>query len=154
MPKAGETAPDFALPDKDKRQVRLTDFAGKWVVLYFYPKDNTPGCTNEAIEFTAMKDEFGKLGAEIIGVSADPPESHAKFIGDHSLKILLLSDTDREVLTAYGAWGKKKIYGKEIIGTIRSTFLIDPDRKIRSVWMDVKVAGHVKAVAERLRELT
>jgi peroxiredoxin Q/BCP len=100
-----------------------------------------------------MKDEFSKLGAQIVGVSADPPESHRKFVGDHSLKIMLLSDTDREVLSAYGAWGKKKIYGKETIGTIRSTFLIDPERKIRSVWTDVKVAGHVKAVAEKLREL-
>jgi peroxiredoxin Q/BCP len=153
MLKTGDTAPDLGALDKDEREVRLRDFTGKWVVLYFYPKDNTPGCTNEAVEFTALKNDFGKLDAEVVGVSADSPESHRNFAAARSLSITLLSDADHRLLDAFGAWGKKIIYGKEKTGTIRSTFLIDPDRTIREVWPNVKVPGHAKAVLERLQQL-
>lgn len=145
-------APDFCLPDHEGKEHCLHDFRGKWIILYFYPKDNTSGCTREAKEFTEMKDEFEKLGAVIIGVSKDSPRSHAKFIEKHGLKILLLSDENHEVLEKYGAWGKKKNYGREYFGTIRSTFLINPSGMIVREWKNVKVAGHVEKVLATLKE--
>ena len=145
-------APDFCLPDHEGREHCLHDFRGKWVVLYFYPRDNTSGCTREAKEFTAMKEEFEKLGAVIIGISKDSPKSHAKFIEKHSLGILLLSDENHEVIEKYGAWGKKKNYGREYFGTVRSTFLIDPEGRIVREWKKVKVAGHVEEVLNALKE--
>ncbi len=145
-------APDFCLPDHSGKEHCLRDYAGKWVVLYFYPKDNTSGCTREAKEFTEMKEEFEKLGAVIIGVSKDSPKSHAKFIEKHNLGILLLSDENHEVIEKYGAWGKKKNYGREYYGTVRSTFLIDPEGKIVKEWRKVRVAGHVEKVLNALKE--
>lgn len=142
---------NFCLPDAEGNEHCLKDFKGKWVVLYFYPKDNTSGCTREAVGFTEMKDEFSKLNAEIIGVSKDSPESHRKFIDKHDLKILLLSDVEHKVLEKYGAWGLKKNYGREYYGVIRSSILIDPEGGIRKEWHKVRVKGHVEAVLETLK---
>ncbi len=153
MLKPGDMAPDFVLKNAEGKDVRLSDFRGKWVVLYFYPKDDTPGCTKEAIGFTELAGEFEKLGAVIIGVSPDPPESHVRFMRKYNLNVNLLSDTEKEVLKKYGAWGKKKMYGKEYEGVIRSTYLIDPDGKIVRVWPKVKVEGHAKEVLETLRAI-
>ena len=149
----GEMAPEFCLPDAEGKEHCLSDFRGKWVVLYFYPKDNTSGCTKEAIGFTEKKNDFEKEGAVIIGISKDSPKSHARFIEKHNLNILLLSDEGHLVIERYGAWGKKKLYGKEHWGTVRSTFLIDPEGKVVREWRKVKVAGHVDEVLDTLREL-
>jgi len=151
--KVGDLAPDFCLPDKDNREVCLKEFKGKHVILYFYPKDNTPGCTTEAIGFTNILPEFQKLDARVIGISPDSPESHTKFAEKKSLKVTLLSDEDLKVLKVYGAWGKKKFRGKEYIGVIRSTFLIDPKGKIAHIWPKVSVKGHPEEVKEFLTEL-
>ncbi len=150
----GKKAPSFCLPDFEGKEHCLSDFAGKWVVLYFYPKDNTSGCTKEAKGFSEKLDEFKKLNAEIIGVSKDSPQSHKKFIDKHGLTILLLSDEDHKVLEAYGAWGKKKNYGREYFGTIRTTVLIAPDGTVKKIWKKVRVAGHVDKVLETLKELS
>ncbi len=153
MVETGDKAPRFCLLDKDNKKVCLEDFAGKWVVLYFYPKDNTSGCIVEATYFTRARDDFEKLDAVILGVSPDSTESHCKFADRHQLKITLLSDSEHRVLEQYGVWQKKSMYGKEFWGVVRSTFLIDPDGKIRSVWRKVKVAGHVEEARNRLVEL-
>jgi len=153
MIEVGKTAPDFALPDEKGELHRLSDYRGRWLVLYFYPKDNTPGCSTEAREFNELLGEFTKEGAVVIGVSKDPPKSHARFKEKLGLNFTLLSDEDTEVLRAYGAWGKKKLYGKEYEGTIRSTVLIDPEGRVAAVWPKVRVKGHAAAVLEKLREL-
>lgn len=150
----GTPAPDFCLPDAQGRERCLHEFRGKWVVLYFYPRDNTSGCTLEAKGFSEEIDAFGDLDAEIIGVSKDSPKSHAKFIEQHGLKVLLLADPDHVVLEAYHVWQLKKLYGKESYGTVRSTYLVDPDGIIRQVWPKVTVKGHVEEVRKRLQELT
>lgn len=147
----GAIAPEFCLSDPNGKTVCLSDFRGKWVVLYFYPKDNTSGCTREAIDFTKSLSEFEKLGAVVIGVSPDSAESHTRFRNRHNLKVLLLSDADRKVLSAYGAMGLKKVMGKERTGVIRSTFLIDPNGKVARIWSPVTVAGHAEEVLETLR---
>ena len=139
--------------DANKKDVTLSDFRGKYVILYFYPKDNTPGCTTEAIGFTGILPEFQKLDAEILGVSPDSPESHAKFIDKKNLKVTLLSDPEKKVLKAYGAWGKKKFRGKEYVGVIRSTFLIDPEGRIVHIWPKVSVKGHPEEVRAPLIKL-
>jgi peroxiredoxin Q/BCP len=149
----GDKAPQFCLSDKDDKKVCLGDFTGKWVVLYFYPKDNTSGCTMEATYFTRAKASFSKLNAEILGVSPDSTESHCRFAEKHHLEITLLSDTEHQVLESYGVWQKKKMYGREFWGVVRSTFLIDPGGKTKYVWPKVKVAGHVEDVKRRLMEL-
>jgi peroxiredoxin Q/BCP len=149
----GKEAPQFCLPDKDSTEICLSDFKGKHVVLYFYPKDNTPGCTTEAIGFTGILPDLQKLDAVVIGVSPDSPESHAKFIEKKNLKVTLLSDLDKKVLKAYGKWGKKKFRGKEYIGVTRSTFLIDPEGKIAHIWPKVSVKGHPEDVQNVLTEL-
>jgi len=149
----GKKAPDFCLKNHEEKEYCLKDFKGKWIVLYFYPKDNTSGCTKEAIGFSEKEAEFEKLGAIIIGISKDSPASHKRFIEKHNLKILLLSDPEHKILESYGAWGLKKSYGKETYGTIRSTFIIDPEGIIRAQWKKVKVAGHVEKVLETLRRV-
>ena len=151
--KAGDIAEDFCLLDYEGKEHCLHDYLGKWVVLYFYPKDNTSGCTREAKDFTEMRDEFEKLGAVIIGVSKDSPKSHEKFINKYQLNILLLSDESHEVLEKYGAWGKKKNYGREYFGTIRTTYLIDPQGKVVKIWKNVRVNGHVEKVLETFKEV-
>ncbi len=148
----GKKAPDFCLPDKDGGRTCLKDFKGRYVVLYFYPKDNTSGCTLEAIDFSAEIDQLKKLNAVVLGVSPDSPESHCRFYDKHNLKVTLLSDPDHAVIERYGAWGEKNMYGKKSMGVIRSTCLIDPDGKILHVWFRVKVAGHVQEVKRKLLE--
>ena len=151
--KIGDLAPNFCLPDKDNKEVCLKDFKGKFTIVYFYPADNTPGCTTEAIGFTDILPEFQKLDATVIGVSPDSPASHAKFIEKKNLKVILLSDEEKEVLKKYGAWGPKKFRGKSYIGVIRSTFLIDPEGKIAHIWPKVSVNGHAEEVKTKLTEL-
>ncbi len=151
--KVGDKAPDFCLPDKNNDKVCLKDFKGKYVIVYFYPKDNTPGCTTEAIGFTGILSEFQKLNAEVIGISPDSPESHAKFIEKKNLKVTLLSDLDKEVLKSYGKWGKKKFRGKEYIGVTRSTFLVNTNGEIAHIWPTVSVKGHPEEVKKTLEEL-
>ena len=146
----GSKAPVFCLPNQDEEQVCLKDFLGKWVVLYFYPKDNTPGCTVEAIDFSAGLQQFAKKGAIVLGVSPDSPKSHCTFQEKHQLTVTLLSDPQHEVLEKYGAWGKKKNYGREYMGVKRTTFLIDPKGKIKRVWENVKAQGHAQEVLETL----
>ena len=153
MPEIGDVAPEFCLPDQDGKEVCLKDFRGKWVVLYFYPKDNTSGCTREAIDFTENLKDFEALDAVVLGVSKDSVKSHKNFREKHNLKITLLSDPEHRVIEAYGAWKLKKRYGREYFGTERSTFIIDPDGKIRYIWRNVKVKGHVDEVKNKLKEL-
>jgi thioredoxin-dependent peroxiredoxin len=143
-------APDFCLPDAAGRAVCLSEFHGRWVILYFYPRDNTPGCTLEAVTFSAALEEFASLGAQVIGVSGDSPESHQKFAKKHNLTVILLSDTDHSVLKAYDAWKPKVLFGKEMLGTERDTFLIDPAGTITEVWRKVTVKGHVEEVKAAL----
>ncbi len=153
MVEAGQKAPEFCLPNSDEVEICLRDLKGKWVVLYFYPKDLTPGCTTEACEFSEALPDFEGMDAVILGVSPDPAQKHRKFIEKKDLKITLLSDEDKEVLKAYGAWGPKKLYGREYEGVIRSTFIIDPDGNVAAVWPKVRVKGHVEAVKQKLEEL-
>lgn len=151
--KIGDKAPEFCLLDADENKVCLKDFKGKWIVLYFYPKDNTSGCTKEAVGFTEKKEEFEKLGAIILGVSPDSPKSHRNFREKKGLNIKLLSDQEHKVLESYNAWQLKKMYGREYMGVVRSTFLIDPEGKIVYIWPKVKVTGHVEDVLEKLKEI-
>lgn len=153
-PEIGQMAPTFTLFNQDDTKTSLKDYKGEWVVLYFYPKDDTPGCTTEACEFTDGLKAFEKVGAAVIGVSPDSTASHRKFIEKYNLKVTLLADPDREVLEKYGAWGIKINYGKESLGVIRSTFLIDPQGKIAHVWPKVTAAGHAEVVRNKLAELT
>jgi peroxiredoxin Q/BCP len=152
--KIGDIAPEFCLLDKDKKKVCLKEFLGKNVILYFYPADNTPGCTTEAIGFTEILPELEKLDATVIGVSPDSPESHGKFIEKKKLKVTLLSDEEKIVLTKYGVWGLKKFKGNTYQGVIRSTFLINAEGKIAFIWPKVSVNGHAEEVKSKLVELT
>lgn len=149
----GKKAPAFTLQDQDENKVKLSSFLGQWVVLYFYPKDDTPGCTREAIAFTEENPDFNGLDAVVLGVSKDSCQSHRKFIEKHNLGITLLSDPDHAVMEKYGAWGEKKNYGKTTMGTIRSTVLIDPKGVLAYRWPTVKVDGHADAVKKKLKEL-
>ncbi|MFX1380623.1 MAG: thioredoxin-dependent thiol peroxidase [Promethearchaeota archaeon] len=149
----GGKAPQFCLPDKDNKKVCLKDFKGKYVILYFYPKDNSPACTTEAIGFTGILPALQKLDAIVVGISPDSAESHANFIEKKNLKVTLLSDIDTKVIKQYGKWGKKKFRGKEYMGVIRSTFLIDPQGNIAHIWPKVSVKGHPENVESVLKEL-
>jgi len=149
----GRKAPAFALLNQDEENVSLRDLAGRWVVVYFYPKDNTPGCTTEACEFTEGLSGFDQLDAAVLGVSPDSAASHRKFISKHQLALTLLSDPDHKVMEPYGAWGEKVLYGKKRMGVIRSTVLIDPNGKVAHHWPKVKAAGHAEKVREKLAEL-
>lgn len=151
IPKIGQDAPHFSAPDQTGSTVNLEDKKSSWLVLYFYPKDNTPGCTTEAKEFSEYLEQFKELGADIIGVSPDNEKSHCKFIDKHDLSIQLLSDPDHKVIEAYGAWRLKKFMGKEYMGVVRSTFLISPEGKIIQVWDKVRVKAHVEKVLQELR---
>jgi len=148
----GEKAPRFCLADQEGKKVCSGDLLGKWTVLYFYPKDNTPGCTMEAKDFTCAVEDFSAADARIVGISPDDEKSHMKFIGKHDLKVTLLSDPEHLVLEQYGVWKAKKMYGKEFMGVERSTFLLDPDGKVRKVWRKVKVDGHVDEVLSAVKE--
>lgn len=149
----GEIAPDFELPTDGGDTVRLSDFRGKSVVVYFYPADDTPGCTTEAIDFTSALADFEAAGAVIIGISPDTTESHERFKAKHGLKVILASDVDHKVSERYGAWGEKMNYGRKSIGLIRSTVLVGPDGRIARVWPQVRVKGHVEKVLEAARAL-
>ena len=149
----GSKAPAFALPDQEGRTVELADLAGSWVVLYFYPKDDTPGCTTQACEFTASIRDFDEIDAVVLGCSPDSPASHASFAAKYSLKVRLLSDPTHEVMERYGAWGERTSYGRTSQGVIRSTVLIDPRGSVAHHWPTVKAAGHAAAVRDRLLDL-
>jgi peroxiredoxin Q/BCP len=149
--KPGDKAPDFTLPADGGRQVALRELQGKSVVLYFYPKDDTPGCTTEAIGFSEAINDFDAAGAVVIGVSKDTVAKHDKFRDKHGLKVILASDEAGEVVEAYGAWVEKNMYGRTYMGIERCTFLIGPDGVIREVWRKVKVKGHVDAVLEAVK---
>lgn len=146
----GNAAPDFELHDQDGNTVKLTDYKGKWVVLYFYPKDNTPGCTIEAIDFSALKEEFTSKNAVVFGVSADSVKSHKGFCQKKNLSISLLSDPEKTTIQDYGVWQLKKLYGKEYYGILRSTFLINPEQKIENSWYKVSVKGHAEEVLKAI----
>jgi thioredoxin-dependent peroxiredoxin len=150
---AGTKAPAFTLPDQDGKPVKLADLKGRWVVLYFYPKDDTPGCTTEACDFTAGIKGFEGMQATVLGCSGDSAQSHQKFIAKYKLKVTLLSDPEHEVMEKYGAWGEKVLYGRKSVGVIRSTVLIDPAGKVAHHWAKVRSAGHAEAVRAKLAEL-
>lgn len=153
MIEPGKRAPAFTLLNQDDEKVKLSDLRGHWVVLYFYPRDNTPGCTVQACEFTEGVEAFTGLDAVILGCSPDSTESHRKFIAKQSLAIDLLSDPDHAVMEKYGAWGEKTLYGKKTTGVIRSTVLIDPDGKVAHHWPKVQAKGHAEKVRAKLAEL-
>lgn len=148
----GSIAPDFNLPANGGGNVSLSALLGKFVVLYFYPKDDTPGCTKEAIGFTDAKSEFDALGAVIIGVSKDTVAKHDKFIAKHELDVILGSDESGAMIEDYGVWVEKNMYGKKYMGIERATYLIGPDGKILQIWRKVRVKDHVAAVLEAVRQ--
>jgi peroxiredoxin Q/BCP len=150
---AGTKAPAFTLPRDGGGTVSLADFAGRKLVLYFYPRADTPGCTTEAIEFSRRKAAFGRAGAEILGVSADPVPAQDKFKAKHKLAIALASDETRKMLEAYGVWQQKSLYGRKFMGIVRMTFLLGPDQRITQVWPKVSVAGHAEEVLAAARAL-
>ena len=152
-PAEGDAAPDFTLPDHAGHSIGLKSFAGKALVLYFYPKDDTSGCTAEAIDFNAKAKDFAKAGAAILGVSPDPVKSHDKFRTKHELEIPLASDESKEMLEAYGVWAEKSMYGRKYMGVERTTFLIDKAGKIARVWNKVKVPGHAADVLAATKSL-
>ncbi|BCL37237.1 thioredoxin-dependent thiol peroxidase [Nostoc sp. MS1] len=154
IPETGQPAPNFSTPDQNGNLVSLSDFNNQWVVIYFYPKDDTPGCTTEAKDFTDLYSEFSKLRAKVLGVSPDSGKAHCKFIDKHNLSITLLSDPEHQLIEAYGAWRLKKFMGKEYMGVARSTFLISPDKNIAYAWPNVKAKGHAQAVLQKIQELT
>ena len=156
MIQINEKAPEFCLPNQDEVEICSRDLKGKWIVLYFYPKDSTPGCTTEACEFSEAAPEFGELDAIILGVSADSAKRHRNFIEKQNLSITLLSDESTSMMQEYGVWQLKKNYGKEYMGIARTTFIIDPDGAVKAVFENVRVKDHVakvKAELERARAL-
>lgn len=150
---AGAKAPAFTLPRDGGSTVSLKDFMGRNLVLYFYPKADTPGCTAEAIAFSKLRAAFARAGTEILGVSADSVEQQDKFIAKHKLKIPLASDETKKMLAAYGAWGEKSMYGRKFMGVLRKTFLIDAQGRIARIWPKVSVNGHAEEVLEAARDL-
>lgn len=150
---AGTRAPAFTLPRDGGATVSLKDFKGRKLVLYFYPKADTPGCTKEAIAFSALHGDFAAAGTDILGVSADPVAAQDKFKTKHKIKIALASDETKEMLDAYGAWGEKSMYGRKFMGVIRTTFLIDQTGRIAQVWPRVRVPGHAEEVLAAARAL-
>lgn len=149
----GSVAPDFELPADDGNTVRLSDLLGAPVVVYFYPKDDTSGCTAEAIAFTALEPEFRAAGATVLGISPDSVRKHEKFRQKHGLTIRLAADEEKEAIQRYGVWARKSMYGREYMGVERSTFLIRPDGRIARVWSKVKVPGHAEEVLEAVKAL-
>lgn len=149
----GDAAPNIKLLSSSGREISLSDFAGKLIVLYFYPKDDTPGCTTEACDFRDNKQSFDDLDAVIVGVSKDPLKSHEKFINKYDLPFELLSDEDLELMKAFGVWTEKSMYGKTFMGVQRSTFLIGRDGKIAQAWPKVRVKNHVAKVLEAAHDL-
>jgi thioredoxin-dependent peroxiredoxin len=152
-PAIGAKAPAFKLPRDGGGTVSLADFAGRKLVLYFYPRADTPGCTIEAVEFSRLKAAFDRAGADILGVSADPVAAQDKFNGKHKLAIALGSDESHKMLKAYGVWQKKSLYGRKFLGVARATFLIDPQQRIAQAWPKVSVAGHAEEVLAAVKAL-
>ncbi|MGB6231242.1 MAG: thioredoxin-dependent thiol peroxidase [Litorimonas sp.] len=148
----GDLAPDFTLPGDGGEDISLSSYRGRQVVLYFYPRDDTPGCTTEAIEFTSARDELEKLNTVVIGMSKDSPAKHDKFVAKHDLGVRLASDETGDVLERYGVWVEKKNYGKTYMGIQRATFLIGEDGHILQIWPKVRVKGHVEAVVQAVRD--
>lgn len=146
----GRRAPSFTLPDQDGRKVSLADFAGSPVVVYFYPADDTPGCTKEACQFNANLRAFDRAGVAVVGVSPDDAASHRAFRTKYKLRFPLLSDTDHKVMERYGAWGEKTMYGRKTTGVIRSTLLVGDDGKVQRAWYGVRADGHAAKVLEEL----
>ena len=152
MLKEGDKAPDFSTKDQSGNTVKLSDHKGKKVVLYFYPKDDTPGCTKEACSFRDADDVYNTKGIKVFGVSTDSEKSHQKFISKYQLPFDLLADTDKEIVEAYGVWGEKSMYGKKYMGTFRKTFLIGEDGKIAKIFDKVNVSEHADEVLEAFGE--
>jgi peroxiredoxin Q/BCP len=148
--KAGDKAPAFTLSSDDGHEVALSDYREKRVVVYFYPADDTPGCTKEACQFSDLLDDYAALGVEVIGISPDERDSHRRFRAKYGLKIHLASDPSHATMQRYGAWGEKTLYGKKSVGVIRSTFLVGPDGKIERAWYHVRADGHAQKVLEAL----
>jgi peroxiredoxin Q/BCP len=153
MLKEGDKAPAFELAGDGGETVKLSQFQGRPVVVYFYPKDDTSGCTAEAIDFSERIGEFRKAGAEVLGISPDSAGSHGKFRDKHGLKVTLLADEERQAIEAYGVWAEKKMYGRTFMGVERSTFLIGADGKLKRVWRGVRVPGHVDEVLSAVKNL-
>lgn len=151
--KIGDTAPDFTLPRNGSGDINLASLQGKAVVLYFYPKDDTSGCTAQAIDFSAMGADFQAANAVVIGISPDSIKSHDKFAAKHALTVMLASDEERNVLETYGVWKEKSMYGKKYMGVERTTYLVAPDGKIAKIWNKVKVPGHAQAVLDAIKAL-
>lgn len=149
----GENAPDFRLPRNGGGDVALSDLKGKKVVLYFYPKDDTSGCTAEAIDFSALGAQFEEANTVVIGISPDSVKSHDKFAAKHSLTVMLAADEEKSAAEAYGVWKEKSMYGKKYMGVERTTFLISPEGKVAKIWNKVKVAGHAQEVLEEAKSL-
>lgn len=149
----GDKAPDFELPGNGSEAIQLSKFQGKNVVLYFYPKDDTPGCTTEAKDFTSLSTDFTAANTVVIGMSKDTAAKHDKFIAKHDLSVLLASDEDGSVLEKYGVWVEKKMYGRTYMGIQRATFLIDANGLIQGIWPKVKVKGHAEDVLSKVKEL-
>ena len=147
---AGDSAPAFTLPDQDGKPVSLADFRGTTVVVYFYPADDTPGCTKEACQFNENLSAFQRSGVKVVGISPDGAAKHVKFREKYGLAFPLLSDPDHRVMEAYGAWGEKTMYGKKVVGTVRSTFVVDGHGKIVRAWYNVHADGHAAKVLEAL----
>lgn len=142
----GQDAPPFELPTDGSATIKLADLRGKFVVLFFYPKDDTAACTAEAIDFSRLKSHFARAGAAVIGISPDSPKRHAKFTAKHGLTVNLAADEKREVIDAYGVWAEKTMFGVTYMGVVRTTFLISPQGKIITIWRKVKVGGHAAEV--------
>jgi peroxiredoxin Q/BCP len=153
MLEVGDAIPAFCLANQDEEEICFRDIKGRWAVIYFYPRDNTPGCTTEACDFTEALPNFTNLGAIVLGVSPDTPRKHRNFIEKKELNITLLADEERSLCKDFGVWQLKKNYGKEYMGVVRSTFLIAPDGTLAYKWEKVRVKEHVKAVQEKLEEL-
>lgn len=152
LPDIGQVAPDFELPRDGGGTVRLSALRGKSVVLFFYPKDDTSGCTAESVDFSALEGEFDEAGAVVIGISPDSAKSHDKFKAKHGLSVALASDEEKNTLEAYGVWAEKSMYGRKYMGVERTTILVGPDGRVRNVWPKVKVPGHARAVLDAIRD--
>jgi len=153
MLEIGDAIPPFCLPNQDEEEICFRDIKGRWAVIYFYPKDNTPGCTTEACAFTEALPDFTKLESIILGVSPDSPKKHRNFIEKKELKITLLADEDKSLCKSFGIWQLKKFMGREYMGVVRSTFLVNPKGEVAYKWEKVRVKGHVDEVREKLIEL-
>ncbi len=153
MLEVGDKVENFCLPNQDEEEICFRDIKGRWIVLYFYPKDNTPGCSTEACEFTDALPDFEGLNTIVLGVSPDSPLKHRNFIAKKELKITLLADEEKELSKVFGVWQLKKNFGKEYMGIVRSTFIINPDGVIAYAWKKVRVKEHVQTVQDKLREI-